>query len=79
MSIENNILYGGSLGTDEEICLNSKSLGEAVLNALNHAGQRIVLVKFLLDFSDSFSLDFLFIVVLCRLMESVAEKSAEMS
>lgn len=51
------VLFGGLLGTDEEICLNSKSLGEAILNVLDRAAQRIVLVKFSLVFNDSLSLN----------------------
>lgn len=77
--INDLVLFGGLLGTDKEICLNSKSLGEALLNVLDWAAQRIVLVNFLLVFSDSFSLDLLFILILCRLMESMAKKSVEMS
>lgn len=46
MSGNKNILYGGFEGSDEEICLNSRSLGEALLNSLNRAGQRIVMVIF---------------------------------
>lgn len=45
MSVENGILYGGDIGSDEEICLHAKSLGEALMNAANRAGHRIVLVK----------------------------------
>lgn len=68
------VSFGGLLGTDEEICLNSKSLGEALLNVLDRAAQRIVLVKFSLLFDDSLSLNLLFILILFRLMESVAKK-----
>lgn len=49
MSVSKNILYGGYVGTDEEICLHAKSLGEALLNSLKTAGQRTVLVNLLFN------------------------------
>lgn len=47
MSTIKNILYGGFEGSDEEVCFNSKSLGEALYSNLHAAGHRIVLVDFL--------------------------------
>lgn len=44
MVLKNPILYGGSEGTYEEICLHSQSLGEALLRSMNQAANRIVLV-----------------------------------
>lgn len=44
MSGTENILYGGYEGSDEEICLNTKSLGEALMNSFNSSGERTVLV-----------------------------------
>ncbi|XP_031619823.1 luciferin 4-monooxygenase-like [Contarinia nasturtii] len=40
----NNILYGGYEGSEEDVCEGAKSLGEALLNKLRAAGQRIVLI-----------------------------------
>ncbi|XP_031635467.1 4-coumarate--CoA ligase 1-like [Contarinia nasturtii] len=40
----NNILYGGYEGSEEEIYQGARSLGEALLNKLRAAGQRIILV-----------------------------------
>lgn len=40
-----NILYGGFEGSEEEVCEGTKSLGEALVNKLRTAGQKIVLVS----------------------------------
>lgn len=45
MCASKNILYGGYEGPDEEVCLNTQSLGEALINSLRANGHRIVLVK----------------------------------
>lgn len=45
MNDSKNILYGGSLGTDEELCENKRSLGEIMLSKLDEADKNIVLVS----------------------------------
>lgn len=39
-----NILYGGALDSDEQICENCKSLGELLIKKLRIAGHNTVLV-----------------------------------
>lgn len=46
MSSLRNILYGGDLGSDKEICGNAESLGEALYKRLHADGKKIVLVGF---------------------------------
>lgn len=46
MSSLRNILYGGDLGSDKEICGNAESLGEALYKRLQADGKKIVLVGF---------------------------------
>lgn len=44
MSSTSNILYGGYEGSDCEICENSQSLGEVILNKFRALDDKIVLV-----------------------------------
>lgn len=41
---DKNVLFGGDDGTDEEICHNARSMGEALANKLRFKGESIVLV-----------------------------------
>lgn len=41
---DKNIVYGGDDGTDQEICHNARSMGEAMINKLRSKGESIVLV-----------------------------------
>lgn len=73
MSMKNNILYGGYVGSDKEICQNAQSLGEAILNKLREADQKIILVKCLLL---SWFRNFNYILFIsCRLMVLMEKKS----
>lgn len=49
MNNEKNILYGGDLGSDKEICDQTKSLGEYVLKKLQDGGDKVILVSALLS------------------------------
>lgn len=45
MANEKNILYGGDLGSDSEICENANSLGEFVLKRFQDGGDKVILVR----------------------------------
>lgn len=45
MSNEKNILYGGDLGSDSELCGNAESLGEFLLKRFQDGGDKVLLVR----------------------------------
>lgn len=45
MSSEKNILYGGDLGSENEICGNVGSLGEFLLKKFQDGGDKVILVR----------------------------------
>lgn len=51
MANEKNILYGGDLGSDSDICENANSLGEFVLKKFQDGGDKVILVRPSLPFA----------------------------